>query len=34
MSLNKKLDKMFEKDFKKVEEEDLDELNVTGAGEV
>ena len=33
MSLNKKLDKMFEEDFKKIEEEDLEELNVTGGGE-
>ena len=29
MSLNKKLDKMFESDFKKIEEEDLDEMNTT-----
>ena len=27
MSLNKKLDKLFEADFKKIEEEDLDEAN-------
>ena len=33
MSLNKKLDKMFEEDFKKIEEEELDELNITGGGE-
>ncbi len=33
MSLNKKLDNMFKKDFKKIEEEDIDELNVTGGGE-
>tara|TARA_Y100000361_G_scaffold139634_1_gene142840 strand:+ start:49 stop:483 length:435 start_codon:yes stop_codon:yes gene_type:complete len=33
MSLNKKLDDMFKKDFKKIEEEDIDELNVTGGGE-
>ena len=35
MSLNKKLDKMFEEDFKKIEEEELElgELNVTGGGE-
>ena len=33
MSLNKKLDDMFNKDFKKIEEEDIDELNVTGGGE-
>ena len=30
MSLNKKLDKMFELDFKKIEEEDLEEENITG----
>tara|TARA_A100001515_G_scaffold140725_1_gene136777 strand:+ start:863 stop:1321 length:459 start_codon:yes stop_codon:yes gene_type:complete len=29
MSLNKKLDKLFEADFKKIEEEDLDEANTT-----
>ena len=29
MSLNKKLDKMFEADFKKIEEEELDEANTT-----
>ena len=34
MSLNKKLDDMFNKDFKKIEEEDIEELNVTGGGEV
>tara|TARA_R100001443_G_scaffold112711_1_gene126604 strand:+ start:8155 stop:8589 length:435 start_codon:yes stop_codon:yes gene_type:complete len=34
MSLNKKLDNMFNKDFKKIEEEDIEELNVTGGGEV
>ena len=35
MSLNSKLNKMFENDFKKIEEEEieLDELNVTGGGE-
>ena len=33
MSLNKRLDDMFKKDFKKIEEEDIDELNVTGGGE-
>jgi len=33
MSLNKQLDKMFEEDFKKIEEEDLEELNITGGGE-
>jgi len=33
MSLNKKLDKMFEEDFKKIEEEELEEFNVTGGGE-
>ena len=33
MSLNKKLDKLFEADFKKVEEEELEEENVTGGGE-
>lgn len=33
MSLNKKLDKMFELDFKKIEEEDLEEENITGGGE-
>jgi len=33
MSLNKKLDNMFKKDFKKIEEEDIDEINVTGGGE-
>lgn len=29
MSLNKKLDKMFEEDFKKIKEEDLEEDNIT-----
>ena len=29
MSLNKKLDKMFEADFKKIEEEEIDEANTT-----
>tara|TARA_R110002153_G_scaffold251757_2_gene409152 strand:- start:51 stop:479 length:429 start_codon:yes stop_codon:yes gene_type:complete len=33
MSLNKKLDKMFELDFKKIKEEDLEEENITGGGE-
>ena len=33
MSLNKKLNKMFEEDFKKIEEEEIDELNITGGGE-
>ena len=33
MSLNRKLDKMWENDFKKIEEEEIDELNITGGGE-
>jgi hypothetical protein len=33
MSLNKKLNKMFDEDFKKIEEEELEEENVTGGGE-
>lgn len=33
MSLNKKLDKMFNEDFKKIEEEELEEENITGGGE-
>jgi len=33
MSLNKKLNKMFNEDFKKIEEEELEEENVTGGGE-
>ena len=33
MSLNKKLDKMFEDDYCENCEEELDELNVTGGGE-
>jgi hypothetical protein len=33
MSLNKKLDKMFEEDFKKIKEEELEEENITGGGE-
>tara|TARA_R110002051_G_scaffold325807_1_gene431520 strand:+ start:4179 stop:4637 length:459 start_codon:yes stop_codon:yes gene_type:complete len=33
MSLNKKLDKLFEEDFKKIEEEELEEENITGGGE-
>ena len=33
MSLNKKLDKLFEQDFKKIEEEELEEENITGGGE-
>ena len=33
MSFNKKLDKLFEADFKKIEEEELEEENVTGGGE-
>ena len=34
MSLNKKLNKLFESNFKKVHEEDIEENNVTGGGEV
>ena len=34
MSLNKQLDKLFESSFKNVDEEEIDEANVTGAGEV
>ena len=33
MLFNKKLDKLFEADFKKIEEEELEEENVTGGGE-
>ena len=33
MSLNKKLDKMFKEDFKKIKEEELEEENITGGGE-
>ena len=35
MSLNKKLDRLFENSFKKIEEKELDELNTTldGGGE-
>tara|TARA_R110002167_G_scaffold158988_1_gene354464 strand:+ start:23 stop:487 length:465 start_codon:yes stop_codon:yes gene_type:complete len=34
MSLNKQLDKLFESSFKNVDEEEIDEANVTGAGEI
>ena len=34
MSLNKQLDKLFESSFKKVDEEEIEEANITGAGEV
>lgn len=33
MSLNNRLDKMFENSFKKIEEEEIDEANITGGGE-
>jgi len=34
MSLNKKLNKMIESKFKKIKEEEIEENNVTGGGEV
>jgi hypothetical protein len=34
MSLNKKLNKLFESNFKKIKEEEIEENNVTGGGEV
>ena len=33
MSLNKKLNKLFESKFKKISEEEIDENNITGGGE-